>query len=69
MECGDCKVDYPPEILNKMYLSGIGYTKPICGICALERSNQLSGETRTTFHGEPAEEFRQRAVQWRNKVK
>jgi hypothetical protein len=64
MRCADCKWKYPDSFLNKMYVNG-AYTDPICGICALEKSNRASGMKRNKFQGEIAEGARISAVEWR----
>lgn len=62
-KCTKCGIKYPH-----------GYTQPImtsqgnavvCGICALEISNEVLGITRTEFGGEIAEEMRQKAIEYR----
>ena len=62
--CDKCKWNYPYEFLNQMY-TGRGYTPLICGICALEISNQELGITEKNFHGEIAESMRLLALEWR----
>jgi hypothetical protein len=39
--------------------------KPVCGICALEIVNEVHGSKLKQFHGEMAEDSRQRAIRWR----
>lgn len=68
MPCDRCKMSYPAELLNSLFVSGSGYTKPLCGICALEVSNEALGVTHTKFDGEMAEDLRQRAIRWRKKM-
>jgi hypothetical protein len=69
--CGVCKTSYPPELLSQMHLAtpdGGGYTAPVCGICALDLSNQLhaaTGVIRSRFTGTIAEGMRQDAIKWR----
>jgi len=64
-KCVDCGWQYPsPIYLSTMMVSG-SYTKPICGICALEISNRLHNISRTEFAGEMAELMRQKAISWR----
>jgi len=62
--CAECKWNYPDEYLDQMFIDG-GYTKSICGICALELSNRITGIKRTKFQGEVAEAKRVDAVNWR----
>lgn len=64
MRCDDCQWNYPDTYLNRMYVNG-GYTKPICGICALELMNSVHGVQRTKFNGEMAEQARLDAIKWR----
>ena len=66
MRCGDCKWKYPEAILSAMMVNG-QYTKPICGICALERSNAPLQPSlrRKRFNGEMAESNRLSAIEWR----
>lgn len=63
--CGNCKIEYPSEILSVPF--GFGNGKPLCGICALQLSNELHGDNRTEFNGETAEDFRLAAIEWRKK--
>lgn len=64
MRCADCQWKYPDAFLNQMRINE-SYTEPICGICALERANQLSGVTREAFKSQGAETARQSAIKWR----
>ena len=64
MKCPDCNWTYPEYFLNEL-VSNMGTTLPICGICALERTNRLHKIQREKFDGEVAEEMRQRAIRWR----
>jgi len=64
--CPECKWKYPVAILNKLFIMG-GHTEPICGICALEAVNKVSGVTRTEFQGKMAEHCRQDAILWRKR--
>lgn len=66
--CGKCRTSYPPELLSQMHLAtpeGGGYTAPVCGICALEISNDHHGVIRSRFTGTIAEGMRQEAIKWR----
>lgn len=65
MKCNQCQWDYPDELLNNMFIDG-GYTKSICGICALELSNEITGVVRERFQGEMAEALRQKALVFKN---
>lgn len=64
IRCGDCQWKYPEAMLNRMMVND-GYTEPICGICGLERANQISGYRREAFKGRMAEQARQSAINWR----
>ncbi len=68
MTCDRCKLAYPDELTTPMFVAdpdGGGYTAPLCGICALELSNETHGDNRRTFTGTRAEALRQRAIKWR----
>lgn len=65
--CGDCQWKYPYSILNSMFVAGEGYTKPICGICALERVRAFHGVAIDSFTGVMAESARLSAIEWREK--
>ena len=70
MACSECKLPYPDDMLNKIFLAdpqGSGYSEPVCGICALAIINRQHGQNRKKFTGVQAEEFRQRAIAWRRK--
>lgn len=62
--CANCGIKYPVYILSPL-LGSEGYHKCVCGICALELSNEYLGIKRRKFQGEMAEEFRQKAIEWR----
>jgi len=64
MKCARCKWKYPFALLSRMFLNG-GYTEEICGICALELSNEASGVKRKEFTGLGAESYRKSAIYWR----
>jgi hypothetical protein len=64
-KCNRCKLWYPD-----------GYTSPVigilgincggvCGICALDITNEILGVEREKFNGEQAENMRQNAILWR----
>lgn len=67
-KCDKCKWEYPDYYLNEMFV-GSGYTKPICGICALDISNEGLPDIlkRAEFSGEIAEDLRLAAKDWRRK--
>lgn len=75
MACERCQLPYPAELLTQMFIGNVdgksGYTAPVCGICALEISNEIHGKNgcrpRKRFDGEMAEEMRQGAIRWRKK--
>jgi len=64
MKCDTCKWKYPASFLNAMFING-EYTLPVCGICALEKSNQLTSRPRLYFTGTAAELMRRAAIKWR----
>lgn len=66
MKCDHCKWKYPDHFLSQMMVNG-HYTKPICGICALELLNSTSNLKRDHFQGEIAESNRKAAIAWRQK--
>jgi hypothetical protein len=67
-KCAECKWEYPDVgYLSQLFIGGKGYTKPICGLCALEISNRELGVNRKRFSGVMAEEHRQDAFHWRKK--
>lgn len=72
-KCSECKRKIPEELLSPMITSS-GNQADVCGVCALEISNQVLGIKRTRFNGEMAEDLRQDAIvhykktnQWKNK--
>lgn len=64
MKCSECLWKYPDAFLNRMNVNG-NYTDPICGICALEIANRMTGIKRGFFQGETAETARRAAIKWR----
>lgn len=64
-KCTVCKIKYPSEILSPAF--GLETKGVICGICALQLSNELHGDNRIEFNGETAEDFRLEAIEWRKK--
>ena len=64
MKCEECKFDYPSELLYPSH-SSEGALFQICGICALEISNRVTGFKRERFTGMFAEAMRQAAIKWR----
>lgn len=64
MRCAHCLWKYPDTMLSPMFVLG-GYTRHICGICALEITNAIHGIKRGNFQGEMAEANRQSALKWR----
>ena len=63
--CTRCEVRYPDELVTHMNANGT-YVR-VCGICALEISNEIHGDQRTECGGEQAELLRQDALAWRRK--
>lgn len=63
-KCEKCGVEYPSELLAPMLGTGIDHVM-LCGICALQLSNEVLGVYREEFTGETAEAMRQKAIQWR----
>jgi hypothetical protein len=73
MKCGKCEVDYPTDLLSEMFVadkSGNGYTRPVCGICALEITNASVPKKfhRREFLGVQAESMRLQAIEHRKKT-
>lgn len=66
VNCSECKWNYPANTYVSAMMVNGRYTKPICGICALEMRNRLIGIPHTDFTGEHAEEMRQKAIRWRD---
>lgn len=64
--CVDCNIEYPSFMVTEFYDGqNQGYT-PLCGICALDRTNQIHYDHRVGFEvGTRAEEQRQMAVAFR----
>ena len=62
--CGRCRWPYPPEMLSA-FVSSRGRSPFICGICALELTNEIHHLNLAEFHGETAEDFRLDAIDWR----
>jgi hypothetical protein len=70
MPCDRCKLPYPEGLLNPVSFgnhTGAGRTLPVCGICALDLSNEILKTRRKAFGGSMAEEYRQRAIRWRER--
>lgn len=65
MACTRCRLPYPAELVTATCVNG-AYVN-VCGICALDISNELHGDNRTEFHGEIAEWMRQDALDWRRR--
>lgn len=63
--CSCCKVNYPDGLVVLMMVNG---ERPlVCGICALDISNEAHGITRKRFDGEFAEDLRQQAIEFRKR--
>lgn len=67
-KCSECKIKYPEELLSPL-IGSDGVTGDICGICALEISNETLGIQRDHFTGTIAEEMRKDAIAWRKNKK
>jgi DNA-directed RNA polymerase subunit RPC12/RpoP len=64
--CEHCGWSYPTHYLNMMRTNLEEFNgKYVCGICALEITNQIHNVKRETFDGMGAESFRQGAIKWR----
>lgn len=61
--CSQCKIDYPSYMVQLMK-SSLG-SFMVCGVCALDISNQIHGTQRATFDGEVAEQMRKEAIEFR----
>jgi hypothetical protein len=64
MACDKCKLPYPDNLVATVMIGGT-YLKPVCGICALEITNEYHGVERKEFTGEVAEKMRRDAIRWR----
>lgn len=62
--CTRCQWKYPDELLHTQ-TTHLGTTHNVCGICALEVSNEFMTVKRDKFDGPKAEELRQAAITWR----
>lgn len=60
--CPRCQVEYPDESYLAAFFNGQAYEGAICGVCALERLNEIHKTRLTRFHGEAAENKRQMAL-------
>lgn len=61
-QCNRCKIWYPDGYTSPVIGAGSG---GVCGICALEIVNEVTGVERKKFNGEEAERMRQQAKRWR----
>lgn len=67
--CTRCKVAYPDVgYVTNMFTSTHGYLH-VCGICALEITNELHGTNMKQFRGEMAEQMRQDCIAYRQREK
>jgi hypothetical protein len=65
MRCPICKFNYSDKVmLSPLFISGKGYTNPICGICALEEIRKVH-HSGYMFSGEMALENYNAAVRER----
>jgi len=62
--CSVCTWLYPEELVSPI-VSSSGDKADVCGICALEISNRVSGVKRKKFDGPQAEGLRLAAIKWR----
>lgn len=62
--CNHCALKYPADLLHPFVVNG-RYKGPICGICALEVTNEHAGMDLKRFMGKKAESNRLRAIEWR----
>jgi len=62
-KCSKCKIKYPQGYCAPVMTSR--GTTVVCGICALEISNQVLGDDRKEFYGKAAESLRQAAIKYR----
>lgn len=67
-KCEKCEIEYPDGLVcafnDNNYI-----IKNVCGICALELSNEIHKTIRTHFNGTLAEETRKKAIEWRKQLK
>jgi len=63
MTCTMCLWNYPEGLVNPLITPVASVD--LCGICALELSNELHGIRRKQFDGPKAEEIRLGCVKWR----
>lgn len=49
--CDKCKEEFPDKYLNRMFISSEGYTKPLCGVCALEITRRIHNAPDLMFTG------------------
>jgi len=67
VKCGECERDFPPELLDEMFIGG-RYTTLICGICALKLRNQYLGlPPSTPFVGSNAQKMYKKALEYLQK--
>lgn len=67
LSCEVCKWKYPDNILNEMtgFKDNPIRLANVCGICALQITNDTYGMNRIRFDGPIAEHCRQMAIKWR----
>jgi len=66
MPCSECRLPYPEHLLQPL-MHGGHLTKEVCGICALDLTNEIHGTMLRRFAGPIAEEYRQMALAWRRR--
>jgi len=64
--CQKCKIKYPDGYLAPIMTSKGNAV--VCGVCALELSNAVTGMKRKKFQGEEAERLRQLAIEFRKSI-
>jgi len=66
--CPRCRVEYPSDLLAPFFPPPPGLpAQRVCGICALELTNEVHGTERTEFHGQQSEWMRLDAIAWRRR--
>lgn len=67
--CSRCKREYPDVgYITDMFTSDKGYLH-VCGICALDITNELHGTRMKRFHGPMAEQMRRDCIDYHKRSK
>lgn len=67
-ECPDCKIEYPSELIQQMFIDGEYHPK--CPICGLLKMNEFSGFNKhEPFQGEMASMLFEQAMEYLQKHK